>query len=157
MANWQSEEGLSINKEGTIIVVADEDDSSSDSSSDSGSDSGSGSKRKHPPRRSSRQPAKRRRWFDDLDDDEEVGEAVNQGSILPSYEEQTQQSIRNVSQARKRSRTPWNSDLTHRFMEELVILYRDKKLNTTKAATRRPIFIELATQINDEAWFANSL
>ncbi|GKT58842.1 hypothetical protein ColTof3_06181 [Colletotrichum tofieldiae] len=42
-------------------------------------------------------------------------------------------------------------------MEELVILYRDKKLNTTKAATRRPIFIKLATQINDEAWFANSV
>ncbi|TDZ46146.1 hypothetical protein CTRI78_v008980 [Colletotrichum trifolii] len=42
-------------------------------------------------------------------------------------------------------------------MEELIILYQDKKLNTTKAATRRPIFIELATQINDEAWFANSV
>ncbi|WDK20510.1 hypothetical protein CGRA01v4_11797 [Colletotrichum graminicola] len=38
-------------------------------------------------------------------------------------------------------------------MTKLLIHYRDKKLNTQKAATRKPVLAELARRINSSHWF----
>ncbi|KDN70519.1 hypothetical protein CSUB01_05055 [Colletotrichum sublineola] len=128
MDNWQQQEGLAMDDAGIVAATPVVEG-----------------------QRENGRPSRRRKRGQQADDD------VNKCQRIPASQgEETRQSVVCVSPVRRRPRTPWNADLTHRFMEELAILCRNRKLNTRKAATRKPVFKELARQINGQRWFPHA-